>query len=205
MSDETRNGPWRITHRQTVYDNPWISVTDHRVIHPGGTPGQYGVVGFKNRAIGVLALTEEGRVPMVGQHRFPLDRYSWELPEGGGPLAEDPLRAAQRELAEETGYEAAHWAPLIELDVSNSVTDETGIGYLAWDLMPGTAAPEASEALARADMPFGDVLAGCLDGRFRDSLTLVITLAAYAQFRRGVLPEAAACRIAAGLAAAGSS
>lgn len=184
-----RIGPWTVNAENIVYDNPWIRVIDHQVTHPNGAPGQYGVVRFKNRAIGVLAIDAEGRVPLVGQHRFPLDAYSWELPEGGGPLGEDPLDAAKRELAEETGLSARRWIRLTDFEISNSVTDETAVCFLAADLTEGKAAPEASEELRLKRLTFADLLEDCLSGRIRDSLTLMMVYAASIKAARGELPE----------------
>ena len=191
-------GPWRIGAARAVYDNPWICVVDHQVTRPDGSPGQYGVVRFKNRAVGVLAIDDEGCTWLVGQHRFPLDAYSWELPEGGGPLAEDPLAAAKRELAEETGLTAGFWAPLIEMDISNSVTDEVAVCYLACDLEEGPAHPDPAEALEIRRIPFRTLVDEVLAGRIRDSLTVLMTLAAEARALRGALPEAISRRILTG-------
>lgn len=190
-----RIGPWQVTKARVVYDNPWITVIDHEVIHPSGGDGQYGKIHFKNRAIGVLAIREDGAIPIVGQHRFPLDAYSWELPEGGGPLDQSPLAAAQRELQEETGYTAASWMPLIEADLSNSVSDEAAIGFLAWDLTPGPSDPEPSEVLAIRHVDFATLTTMCLAGEVRDSLTLMMVLAAAERLRRGELPESLAAAL----------
>ena len=184
-----RVGPWTVDAEEVVYDNPWITVVDHAVTHPDGAPGQYGVVRFKNRAIGVLPVSATGEVTLVGQHRFPLDRYSWELPEGGGPLAEDPLAAAQRELEEETGLKAELWLPLVEFDISNSVTDETAVCYIAFRLERGAASPESSEELRLRMVGFGTLLDDCLAGRIRDGLTLAMTFAAAIKAARGELPH----------------
>jgi len=182
-----------------AFDNPWIAIDDHEVIQPHGAPGRYGVVHFKNRAIGILPVLPDGQIPLVGQHRFPGDYYSWELPEGGGPLGEAPLAAAKRELAEETGYSAAHWLEVLSCDLSNSVTDETAIGYLAWGLAAGQAAPEETEVLARRDVAFGDLVADCLGGGIRDSLTILIVLAVKAKLDAGALPADVGAALRAGL------
>ncbi len=195
MPPPRRIGPWQITADAVVYDNPWIRVTDHAVIHPGGAPGQYGTVHYKNRAIGVLAVRDDGAIPLVGQHRFPLDAYSWELPEGGGPLGQDPLAGAQRELQEETGYTAGAWLPLVEADLSNSVSDEAAIGFLAWNLTPGPSAPEPSEELAVRYVDFPTLTGMCLTGEIRDSLTLLMVLAAAERLRRGELPPWLSARL----------
>jgi 8-oxo-dGTP pyrophosphatase MutT (NUDIX family) len=182
-------GPWRVLSAQVAFDNPWISVVDHKVTHPNGASGEYGVVRFKNRAVGILPIDEEGRTILVGQHRFPLDRYSWELPEGGAPLREDPLKAARRELAEETGLTAKTWLPLAEMDLSNSVTDEAAVSFIACDLKEGAAAPEASEALTVRKIPFAALLDEILAGKIRDSLTVLMALSAHFRALKGRLPE----------------
>ncbi len=181
-------GPWRVTSERAAFDNPWINLTDHRVIHPDGSPGEYGVVRFKNVAVGVLPVAADGTVPLVGQHRFPLDRYSWELPEGGAPRSEEPLAAAKRELAEETGFTARSWLELGRFDVSNSVTDEIAICYLAWDLTPGEAAPEPSEALRLKTVSFKALLEMVMSGEITDSLTIVMTQTAYIKALRAAAP-----------------
>lgn len=188
MSAQKTVGPWRVTAEREVYDNPWINLTDHKVIHPDGTPGQYGVVRFKNIAVGVLPIDDKGMVTLVGQHRFPLDRYSWELPEGGGKRDIDPLASAKRELEEETGFRAANWAKLCEFDISNSVTDERAVCFLAWGLAPGDASPEPSEALTIKEVSFKELLEMVMSGEITDSLTIVMTLTAHAKALRGELP-----------------
>lgn len=127
MSDKNKpqqRGPWLRLSAEQVYDNPWISLSHETVITPGGTEGIYGNVHFKNRALAIVPVDEQGNTWLVGQHRYTLDAFSWEVPMGGGPLNEEPLQAAQRELKEETGYSAANWQQLMKLHTSNSVTDE---------------------------------------------------------------------------------
>lgn len=191
MTDRTgaKIGPWTVESETAVYDNPWIRVIDYKVIRPDGAPGQYGVVHYKNLAIGVLPLLDDGRVPLVGQHRFPLDAYSWELPEGGGKREVDPLTSAKRELAEETGYRARHWLKFSDLDLSNSVTDERSLGYLAWGLAAGDAEPEADEVLAHKTVKFSELHEMVLNGDIRDSLTIIMVLTARALAQAGRLPE----------------
>src|SRR3954463_11561278 len=145
-SDPFHN-PWQRVSRDVVYENPWIAVHHDRVIRPDGQPGIYGVVHYKNRAVGVVALDDRGRVLLVGQYRYTLDRYSWEIPEGGAAPGEEPLEAARRELAEETGYAAGRWQELLRSHLSNSVSDEEAVCYLATELRPGPARPEGTELL----------------------------------------------------------
>lgn len=181
-------GPWTVESETAVYDNPWITVTDFLVVRPDGAPGQYGVVHFKNTAVGVLPLLDDGTVPLVGQHRFPHDAYSWEVPEGGGKRGGDPLLSAQRELAEETGYRARHWLPLADFDISNSVTDEKSACFLAWGLEAGKAEPDGDEILAHRRVNFSELHEMVLKGDIRDSLTIIMVLKARALAEAGELP-----------------
>ena len=144
---EQHENPWQIIGSEKIYDNPWISLTEFKVINPGGGKGIYGKVHFKNLAVGVAAIDEEGYLWLVGQYRFPLDQYSWEIPEGGCPLGTDPLEAAQRELREETGLIATEWTKLLEIHLSNSVSDEFGIIWKATGLIQATPEPEETERL----------------------------------------------------------
>ena len=189
MTDKKKIGPWRVESETIVYDNPWIRVVDHAVIHPNGAPGQYGVVQFKNLAIGILAIDADGFVPLVGQHRFPHNAYSWEVPEGGGPLEVEPLSSAKRELEEETGFTAEHWLEIASFDLSNSVTDERSVCYLAWGLTSGTASPEPSEEFAYDRLRFSGLYERVMAGEIRDSLTIMMVLKVLAMKNDGRLPS----------------
>ena len=156
-----------------AYQNPWLTVWHDDVIRPDGAPGIYGVVHFANRAIGILALDEEDRVLLVGQHRYPLATYSWEIPEGGGGSDESALQAARRELAEETGFRAASWRELGRAALSNSVTDEIAVFFIATELQAGAAAPEGTEELQTRWVHFDEALAMTLDGRIDDALSIL--------------------------------
>lgn len=169
--------PWVRRSRRTVYDNPWIQVHHDEVTRPDGSPGIYGVVHFRTRAVGAVVLDDEDRVLLVGQHRYTLGRYSWEIPEGGAPLDEDPLDGARRELAEETGYRAATWRELIRFTLSNSATDEEGVLFVATGLEPGTASPDPTEELAVRWIALDDALAMVVSGEIHDAMTQVGLLA----------------------------
>ncbi len=170
-----------------VYDNPWIRVTHRNVITPAGSAGIYGVVHFKHVAVGVVPIDDEGYTWLVGQYRYTLDQYSWEIPEGGGSLYESALVAAQRELMEETGLRAKQWTQLLELHLSNSVTDERGIAFLAQELEIGQAHPEETEQLQVRRLPFDEAVQMALDGRITDALSVVALLAANEWRRSGKL------------------
>ncbi len=178
-----------VKSERAIFDNPWISVEDHAVVHPDGSNGEYGVVRFKNLAIGILPVSDDGDVWLVGQHRYPHDKYSWELPEGGGPVGIVPLESAQRELEEETGMTARHWRQIASCDLSNSVTDERAVCFLAWGLAPGTAAPEPSEALTIKRIKFATLLEMVMNGEISDSLTILMTMTAHILALRGLAPE----------------
>ena len=165
-------GPWTRRSVGARYENPWIRVDHHEVITPGGTDGVYGVVHFKNLAIGIIPLSEDGNTWIVGQYRYPHRAYTWEIPEGGGPLGVDPLLSAQRELAEEVGLRASRWDLILEMDLSNSVTDEQCLIYLARDLTPCASHPDETEELAIQRLPFAELHRRVIAGEHRDSLTV---------------------------------
>jgi ADP-ribose pyrophosphatase len=166
------NNPWKIEHSKKIYDNPWIRVTEHNVLNPKGGKGIYGVIHFKNLALGVIALDDELNTYLVGQYRFPLGRYSWEIPEGGGKLDVDPLESARRELLEETGLKARSWELIQKMDLSNSVSDECAYIYLARGLSQHDSHPEDTEELRVWKLPFEEAYRMVIDGRITDSLSV---------------------------------
>lgn len=165
-------GPWRRRSRELVYANPWIEVVHDEVDRPDGSSGIYGVVRFRNAAVGVVAVDDLGRLVLVGQHRYTLDEYSWEIPEGGVGPDETLEEGARRELREETGLEAATWRQLCRLSVSNSVTDERGAIFLATELREGIAAPDATEQLEIRRATLDAVLAEIERGDVHDVITI---------------------------------
>ena len=170
MRREETESPWRRLGSRRVYENPWISVREDRGIRPDGEPGIYGVVHYKNTAVGVLPV-EDDHVYLVGQYRYPLERYSWEIPEGGCPGDEEPLSAARRELREETGLEARNWRMLGEAYLSNSVADEYAVWFLATELTPGEPRPDAEEILELRRVPLRQALEMALNGQITDALS----------------------------------
>ncbi len=177
------DSPWRRRSRQTVYENAWLSVLHDEVDRPDGRPGIYGVVHFRNQAVAIVALDEQDRVALVGQWRYTLDAYSWELPEGGVPPNESALDGARRELREETGLEAAEWREVARIAVSNSVTDELGTIFLATGLAQGNAAPDETEQLVVRWVPYETALAMIDSGRITDLLSIA-ALERVARLRR---------------------
>ena len=165
-------GPWRRLSRRSAYANPWLELLHDEVLRPDGSPGIYGVVHLRNAAVGVVVLDEAERVLLVGQHRYTLDAYSWEIPEGGVPFDEDLLDGAKRELREETGFEAAEWRLLFRFSMSNSVTDEVGAIFLATGLTPGEAMPEPSEDLAVRWVTLDEAIAMIDAGELTDVMSV---------------------------------
>lgn len=165
-------GPWQRLTSDRVYTNPWIDVFHEDVITPGDTPGIYGRVHFKGTAIGILPIDDEGFTYLVGQYRYTLDEYSWEIPMGGCPAGEEPLLAAKRELAEETGLRASHWKKIQTLHTSNSITDEKGLVFLAEGLSQGEMALEPSEDITVKRLPFSEALQWVQAGRITDAISV---------------------------------
>jgi 8-oxo-dGTP pyrophosphatase MutT (NUDIX family) len=168
--------PWQVLEEKKIYENPWIKLTEFDVINPSGGKGIYGKVHFKSIAVGALALDEELNTYLVGQYRFPLDRYSWEIPEGGGAFGVDPVESAKRELLEETGLVAKDWTQIIEMHLSNSVSDEHAVIYLARDLKQETASPEETEQLQVKKLPFEEVYQMVERGQITDSMSVAAIL-----------------------------
>jgi 8-oxo-dGTP pyrophosphatase MutT (NUDIX family) len=172
MNANERN-PWRRVSRRVAYENPWIEILHDDVIRPDGEPGIYGVVHFKHLAIGVVPMDAEDRVLLIGQFRYTMDRYSWEVPEGGGDFEEDPEAAARRELVEETGYRGGEWRELCRAELSNSVSDEITIMFVATDLEAGPASPEGTEQIQMRWVPFHEAMAMIRAGDIRDAMTIL--------------------------------
>lgn len=182
------HNPWQTLSEKEIYRNPWIRLTHREVINPSGQEGIYGVVHFRNVAIGIVPLDEEQHTWLVGQYRYTLDRYSWEIPEGGCPLGTDPLASAQRELREETGITADHWDKVLDLHLSNSVTDEAGMVFLARGLHFGPAEPEETEELRMRRAPLSEAVAMVERGEITDALAAAALLRVYLMVERGELP-----------------
>jgi 8-oxo-dGTP pyrophosphatase MutT (NUDIX family) len=169
--DETKN-PWQILFEKNVYDNPWINVTEFDVVNPNGGKGIYGKIHFKKIAIGALPLDEDRNTYLVGQYRFPLNEYSWEIPEGGGEPTESPLDSAKRELLEETGLIANEWKEILTLHLSNSVSDEMAIIFLAQKLGQRSPLPEETEELMVKKMPIEEAYQMVEEGRITDAMSV---------------------------------
>jgi ADP-ribose pyrophosphatase len=189
MRDREPLNPWTTLGSEERYDNPWIRVVEHRVLNPAGKSGIYGTIHYKNLAIGVLPIDAEGHTWLVGQWRYPGGYYSWEMPEGGGRHDAEPLQSARRELVEETGLTARSWRELMRMHLSNSVSDELAIVYLAWDIEMGKAEPEEDERLTVRRVPFSELLARVVSGEITDAMTVAAALRAAHEARSGGLPE----------------
>lgn len=170
--------PWTTRSSRLVYENPWIRVREDAVTRPDGTPGIYGVVEFRNLAIGVVPVFPDATTVLVGQHRYTLEEWTWEVPEGGGDPTRGVLPEAARELREETGLVARSWTPLGQLQSSNSVTDERAVLLLAEDLEQGASQPEATEELVCWRLPLAEAVAMALDGRITDAMSVAALLRA---------------------------
>lgn len=166
--------PWKTLTTEDIYENPWIKLEHHQVLNPAGGKGIYGKVHFKNKAIGIVALDDEQNTWLVGQYRYTLNEWSWEIPEGGGLIGIDPLESAKRELKEETGMEATEWKMILRAHLSNSVSDEEGFVFLATGLKQGKPNLEDTEADLKVwKLPFKEVLQMVMEGKITDSLSVM--------------------------------
>jgi 8-oxo-dGTP pyrophosphatase MutT (NUDIX family) len=192
--DETKN-PWTVLSQRSVYENEWIRVDHHEVLDPSGGPGIYGTVHFKNQAIGIVPVDHAGNVVLVGQYRFPLRAYSWEIPEGGGEHSVSALESAQRELREECSLGARSWKEVLCTDLSNSVTDERTTAFLAWDLFAADGRPGNTEQLRVARVPFWTAVERAQRGEIRDAISVAALFQVALMALLGELPEEVGKRI----------
>jgi len=183
-----RPSPWRGAGESLVFENPWMRLTRHPATAPTGLECDYVVMRPANLSVGVLPIHDDGTVTLVGQQRFALMNWSWEMPEGGAPFDENPIEGARRELAEEAGLRAAHWREALKVEMSNSITDERALAWIAWDLSPAPSEPDPTEVIRIARVPFGDLLREIGRGAVRDMFTVATTLRAYHMAREGELP-----------------
>jgi ADP-ribose pyrophosphatase len=170
--DTSGKNPWKLLSSDKKYENPWIRVDQHQVLRPNGSEGIYGKVHFKNKALGIIPLDSNGITWLVGQYRYTLNEYSWEIPMGGVPLAEDTLMGAKRELKEETGLTAKSWTKLLKIHTSNSVTDEYGYVYLAQQLEEGETNWDETELLEVRKVPIEEAIDMVASGKITDSLSM---------------------------------
>ena len=171
---------WKTLETRVVYDNAWITLREDRVINPGGGENEYGHVHFKNKAVAIVPLDDENNTWIVGQDRYTLNEYSWEVPMGGSDGDEDPLQTAHRELKEETGLTAATMTALMRLHTSNSITDEEGFVFIARDLEPGEPQSDEMEVLEVRKLPLTDVVAMIERGEMTDAISVAAILRVYA-------------------------
>ena len=168
------DNPWKTLSSRAIYENAWIKVREDEVVRPDGKSGIYGVVSPQNYAIGVLPLHGDGTITLVGQFRYTLNQYSWEIPEGGCPFDEAPIEAARRELKEETGLIAAQIVPLCgEIHLTNSISDERGYLFLATQLTQGKATPEGTEQLLTRRISLEESVKMIISGEINDALTIM--------------------------------
>lgn len=184
-----KRGPWTTLSERLAYETPWISVAHHEVIDPGGKQGVYGVIHFKNIAVGVIPLDDELNTWIVGQYRYPLEAYSWEMPEGGGSRHVPALDSAQRELREEAGIEATRWTEILQMDLSNSASDEQAVIFVAQGLSFHEPEPDHDEELEQRKLPFEELYQMVLRGEVRDSLTVAAVLKVKLMLLEGKLEQ----------------
>ncbi|MCO6484090.1 MAG: NUDIX hydrolase [Flavobacteriales bacterium] len=183
-----KRGPWTTLSERKAYETPWIAVSHHEVIDPGGKQGVYGVIHFKHIAVGIIPLDEELNTWIVGQYRYPLETYSWEIPEGGGKRDIPAVESAKRELREEVGITADRWTEVLQMDLSNSASDEHAVIFVAQGLSFHEPEPDHDEELEQRKLPFDELYQMVLRGEVRDSLTVAAVLKVKLMLMEGKLP-----------------
>lgn len=189
LSTKGEKDPWVRLAQRRAYDGPYLALDEYDVLKPNGQPGYYGVVRIKRVGVGVLPIDEQGHVYLVGQWRFAIDAYSWEMPEGGAEPGEDFAVTARRELEEEAGLKADAMTEVLRMSMSNSLTDEVCVVFIATGLSRGAHAPDDTEVFKHARVPFQEALAAVFDGRIGDALTIAALLRAHHMAVTGLLPE----------------
>jgi ADP-ribose pyrophosphatase len=187
MNLESERNPWKVLSKETKFESPWIKVVKHDVLNPAGNPGEYSTVHFKNIAIGIIPLDTDFSTWIVGQFRFPIDEYSWEIIEGGGKHDVAPLESAKRELMEEAGIVAEKWTLIQKMHLSNSVSDEVALIYIAQDLSFTEAEPEETEELKVQKVPFDELFQMVISGQISDSMSVAGVLKTKILIDEGVL------------------
>ncbi|GAB3664209.1 hypothetical protein GCM10028791_39820 [Echinicola sediminis] len=170
------SNPWKTKSKRSVYSNPWIELEEHEVVTPAGTDGLYGKVKFKNKAMAIVPVDSDLNTWLVGQYRYTIDEYSWEIPEGGGPIGEDLLDSAKRELREETGIRAGKWSEIMRFHTSNSVTDEEGFAFLAEELSMGETEFEDTEKIQVRKLPLKEAVDMVMSGEISDVISAAVLL-----------------------------
>lgn len=189
---EDHKNPWKTLSTKAIYKNPWMSVREDQVINPKGGQGIYGVVSFRNKAIGIIPVDKEGNTYLVGQYRYTVGEYSWEIPMGGGPVETDPLESAKRELKEETGFTAGRWTNIARIHTSNSVTDEEGFIFLAQELTAGETEFEETEDLQIRKVSFAKAVRMVMESEITDAISVAGLLKAEKILKKqGDLPAGA--------------
>ena len=173
MTETDTSNPWKTHDTRDVYDNPWILVTESNVINSAGGKGIYGVVHYKNLAVGVIPIDDEDHTWLVGQYRYTSGTYEWEIPEGGCPEGSELLDTAGRELREETGLVAESYELILnDLVLSNSVSDERDFIYTARGISQGESDQEDTEKITVERIPLTEAFAMVDRGEIRDAMSV---------------------------------
>lgn len=176
--------PWQTQSSRIVYRNSWIRVREDQVTRPDGEPGIYGVVEIRP-SVGIVAINQDDEIALVGQWRYSVSRYSWEIPRGGSHAGEtDMLAVAKRELAEEAGITAEHWRVLGPVDVCNGVADDVQTLFCATGLHACETRLDPEEDIAVMWHPFEEAVRMAMDGRITEVCSVAAILWA-ARLRNG--------------------
>jgi 8-oxo-dGTP pyrophosphatase MutT (NUDIX family) len=188
-TDNNQPNPWSLIQRNAKFDCPYFTVHSDTVTHRGRKQRSYNHIHKKNFGIAVVPIDNDGSTTLIGQYRYPLDRFTWEVTRGGGRRDAPPIDSAKRELSEETGYRADHWLELFAASASPGTTDSIAPGFVAWGLHRGEPHPDPEELITQRRVPFSTAVAMAISGEIADLASIAAILSIEARFRRGELPS----------------
>ncbi|WP_422003180.1 NUDIX domain-containing protein [Reyranella sp.] len=184
--------PWRVEGTASAFDCRYFEVRQDTVSLAGRPSQTYSSIRVRYFGVCALPVDGQGRVALIGQYRYVLDRFTWEVPGGGAAAGSDPLVTARMELEEETGWRARQWLKLVEAAVSPGTSSEVTPAYVAWDLEETRPADNEDELLSRRWVPFREAVDMALLGQIGNLPGVAAILALETRFRRGDLPESLA-------------
>lgn len=180
--------PWIVHRKEEKFACSFFSVRSDTVAHGHRLPRTYNSIRMKSPGVSIAPIDSDGRVTLIGQYRYVLDRFTWELPGGGCKPEQTPVEAATAELSEETGYRADHWLRLFDASLSPGTIEGSTHCFVAWDLQAGMPHPEPEERLSQRRVSFDEAVSMVLSGEISNFSSTTLLLGIQVKFARNELP-----------------